>query len=350
MDAGTTQTDKPIWRAVVDGVEHLVVKTGSTTRRFMTVQEEETFYNIFKGELQYRKPDVVFLWGGLLLERAIMRDSRDAGIPVAFYLVNGGYRDKTVFKDVSVVITDTQATADLYKERHDLDCKVVGKFIEPGGVKPLVPRRPDAITFINPSFEKGVSVFMPLVRLAAQELPEAKFLVVQSRGRWEHALEELKFRPEDFPNVKVISHQHDMRRVYASTRVLLLPSLWHESGARVIAEAQLNGIPVIASDTGGSAELIGKGGVVLPLPQEVRENRTKVVVTEEDLRPWLAELTRVIRDQQYYDDLCHITEIEGRKHDIEISTDRFINALAQAALSVAGKGSAPLARLAEVEH
>jgi glycosyltransferase involved in cell wall biosynthesis len=191
---------------------------------------------------------------------------------------------------------------------------------------------------------------MPLARLAAREIPEAKFLVVQSRGRWEHALEVLKFKPEDFPNVKVISHQHDMRRVYASTRVLLLPSLWHESGARVIAEAQLNGIPVIASDTGGSAELIGKGGVVLPLPQEVRDRRGEVVATEEHLRPWLAELTRVVRDQRYYEELCRITESEGRKHDIEFSTDRFIRALAQAALSVAGEASTPLARLAAAPH
>ena len=47
---------------------------------------------------------------------------------------------------------------------------------------------------------------------------------------------------------------------------VLLPSLWHESGARVIVEAQVNGIPVLASDTGGSAELIGRGGRVFPVP------------------------------------------------------------------------------------
>jgi hypothetical protein len=32
----------------------------------------------------------VFLWGGLTLERTVMREARDAGIPVSFYLVNPG--------------------------------------------------------------------------------------------------------------------------------------------------------------------------------------------------------------------------------------------------------------------
>jgi len=271
MKAGESQADKPIWRTEVNGVDHLIVKTGSHIRRYMTCQEEETFMNLFRAEITHRRPDMIFLWGGLVLERLMMKEAREAGIPVVFYLVNEGYRDKTVFKDVSVIVTDTEATAKLYKERHGFDCQVVGKFIDPEEFVPKVPRRPDYITFINPSFEKGVSLFMPLAKLAAKVCPEVKFLVVQSRGRWAEAMQVLKFKPEDFPNVFVIGHQTDMRPVYASTRALLLPSLWHESGARVIAEAQLNGIPILATNTGGSSELIGNGGRVFDVAEEVRK-------------------------------------------------------------------------------
>lgn len=336
MEAGKQQPDKPIWRTEIDGVEHLIVKTAGFRRHVMTCQEEETYINLFRSELAYRRPDMVFLWGGLILERTIMREARDAGIPVVFYLVNPGYQDKSVFKDVSVIITDTEATAKLYKERHGLECKVAGKFIATGAIRPPVPRRPEFITFINPSFEKGVSVFMPLAKLMATECPEVKFLVVQSRGRWGEAMGVLKFAPEDFPNVTVIGHQRDMRPVYASTRAIVLPSLWHESGARVIAEAQINGIPVLASDTGGSAELIGEGGRVFDIPENVREKKTEALVTEETLRPWVEEIKRLWNDTAYYEALCQKVEKEATQHDLANNAKRFIQAVSGAVLASKG--------------
>lgn len=339
------QKDKPIWRTEVNGVEHLIVRTGNTQRRFMTCQEEETYVNLFRAELAHRRPDMVFLWGGLVLERTIMREARDAGIPVVFYLVNPGYQDKSVFKDVSVVITDTQATADLYRERHGFHCHVTGKFVDVSEFKPTVPRRPDFMTFINPSFEKGVSVFMPLAKLAAQECPEVKFLVVESRGRWADALAVLKYKAEEFPNTLVIGHQTDMRPVYASTRALLLPSLWHESGARVIAEAQINGIPILASNTGGSAEMIGQGGRIFDLPEPVREKKTEVVVNDALLRPWLEEIKRLWNDPDYYAAMCRQVEQESAQHDIKRSTDRFIAAVAESVLR--SKGIDPEAAVRE---
>jgi len=338
LKAGEVHKDKPILRSNTNGVEHIIVRTKATRRGEMTCSEQETYLHRFREELKHRRPDMVFMWGGMLLEMTMMREAREAGIPVIFYLVNGGYKNKDTFKYVSVVVTDTQATADLYKHRLGLDCKVVGKFIDPGLVKPKVPRRPDFITFINPSFEKGVSVFMPLAKLAAQECPEIKFLVVQSRGRWGNALHVLKYKPEDFPNVKVIGHQTDMRPVYASTRALLLPSLWHESGARVIAEAQLNGIPILASNTGGSAELVGTGGKVFDLPETAKDKKTEVHVTKDDLRPWLDEIKRLWHDPAYYAAMCKKVEQEAVQHDIERNAERFVKAVGPAVLASKGLG------------
>lgn len=336
MEAGKQQPDKPIWRTVIDGVEHLIVKTGHPRRHMMTCQEEETYVNLFRAELMYRRPDMVFLWGGLVLERTIMREARDMGIPVVFYLVNPNYKDPTVFKDVSVIITDTEATKQLYKERFKLDLKVAGKFIDVNAVRAKVERRPDFVTFINPSFEKGVSVFMPLAKLMAKETPDIKFLVVQSRGVWGEALHKFGFKPEDFPNVKIIGHQRDMRPVYSSSRVVLLPSLWHESGARVIAESHLNGIPVLASNTGGSAELIGEGGKVFDIPEQVREKRLEAIISEADLRPWVEEIKRLWNDEAYYKAMCKKVEKEALQHDVARNAKRFIAAVAESVLKSKG--------------
>lgn len=338
LKAGEVHKDKPILRSNTHGVEHIIIRTKAARRGEMTCAEQETYLRRFREELKHRRPDMVFMWGGMLLEMTMMREAREAGIPVVFYLVNGGYKNKDTFKYVSVVVTDTQATADLYKQRLGLDLKVLGKFIDPGLVKPKVPRRPDFITFINPSFEKGVSVFMPLAKLAAKECPEIKFLVVQSRGRWGNALHVLKFKHEEFPNVKVIGHQTDMRPVYASTRALLLPSLWHESGARVIAEAQLNGIPIIASNTGGSSELVGQGGKIFDLPEIAKDKKNEVHVTEDDLRPWLEEIKRLWHDPAYYAEMCRKVEQEAVQHDIERNADRFVKAVGPVVLASKGLG------------
>jgi len=328
----------PVWRTLSQGIEHLIVNTASTHRLEMTSREEDRYFGIFMHEIQTRKPDMILLWGGLVLERAIMREARDADIPVIFYLVNPNYRDASVFKDANMVITDSQATADLYRERFGLDCTVLGTFIDRHAVVGTGPRSPDFITFINPSFNKGVSVFVPLAHLAAKECPEIQFLVVQSRGRWLQALEKLQFKVTDLPNVRVINQQTDMRPVYAKSRALLVPSLWHESGARVIAEAQLNGIPVLASNSGGTREMIGLGGNVFELPAIVREKTHEVHVSEEHLRPWLDEIKRLWHDAAYYADVCRQVEQDAQQHDLTQSVAALIAALDT--LSPTGKAQA----------
>ena len=323
--AGEAAKDKAILRAQVLGVEHLIVRTKAVRRPDMTSQEEEVFIRRFREELMYRRPEFILLWGGMLLEMVVMREAREAGVPVIFYLVNAGYKNKDTFRYVSTIVTDTHATAQLYKERHALECKPVGKFIDPDLIK-AGERKPEFITFINPSFEKGVNVFMPLARLAAQECPEIKFLVVQSRGRWGNALQVLKYKAAEFPNVKIIGHQRNMKPVYAVTKALLLPSVWHESGARVIAEALLNGIPVLASRTGGSAELVGQGGTIFDLPDDVKEKRGERA-PDEVVRPWLEEIKRIWHEPAYYQQLVEKVQQEAVQHDIGRNTDRFLAAV-----------------------
>jgi glycosyltransferase involved in cell wall biosynthesis len=325
IKAGEDHKDKAFLRANVLGVEHIIVRTKATYRPLMTCGEQEIFLRRFREEIRDRRPDMIITWGGMLLEMTMMREAREAGIPVVFYLVNGGYKDIDTFKHVSIVITDTEATAKLYKERLNLICQPVGKFIDISLVK-APSRKPEFITFINPSFEKGVNVVMPLAALAAKEAPHVKFLVVQSRGRWGNAAKVLGYTAEDFPNVKVIGHQRDMRGVYASTRALLLPSTWHESGARVIPEALLNGIPILASNSGGSPELIGKAGRIFDLPEAVREKRQERA-PEEVVRPWLDEIRRIVDDEPYYNTLCEAAAGEAPKHDLKVSTGRFVAAV-----------------------
>ncbi|MDO9462044.1 MAG: glycosyltransferase family 4 protein [Alphaproteobacteria bacterium] len=328
LESAKAHKDKALLRTNLSGVEHLLVRTASTRRLRMTSAEQEVFLKTFRMEIAAFRPDMIITWGNLLLEMTLRREAHAAGIPVIFMLVNDTYKDKQVFEHVTTIVTDSHATANLYKDRLGLECHPVGKLIfRPSVVHPA--HSPDFITFITPNLEKGVNLFAPLARLAAQECPEIKFLVVQGRGDWEQALQLFRYSPDDFPNVKVMDAVTDIRPVYGRTRALLMPSMCHESGGRVVAEALMNSIPVLASNSGGIPEMLGQGGVLFDLPDAVRENR-RVPTSEQVVRPWLDEIKRIWHDQPYYADLCARAENASEKHDLQRNVSRFLKAVSTA--------------------
>ena len=66
---------------------------------------------------------------------------------------------------------------------------------------------------------------------------------------------------EDIANVEVVvkSTREELNRFYRKARMLIVPSTWFETFPLVIGEAMSQGIPVIASRTGGLPEIIDDG-------------------------------------------------------------------------------------------
>jgi glycosyltransferase involved in cell wall biosynthesis len=65
---------------------------------------------------------------------------------------------------------------------------------------------------------------------------------------------------ENLKNIEYMDNTPDARKIYAKTRVLLMPSLY-ESYGRTGIEAMVSGIPVIASPTPGLMESLGSAGI-----------------------------------------------------------------------------------------
>lgn len=155
------------------------------------------------------------------------------------------------------------------------------------------------VTLINPCAIKGIAIFLALAR----QMPEVSFAAVPTWGT----------TPEDkaalaaLPNVTLLEPQEDVDRIYAKTRVLLMPSLWQEAFGVTAVEAMLRGIPVLASGVGGLPEAKLGTDLVLPVnPIERYTDRldgnevTVPEVPEQDAGPWREALSRLLSDSGFY--------------------------------------------------
>lgn len=115
------------------------------------------------------------------------------------------------------------------------------------------------ITFISPIPWKGLAIALDVAKL----LPHRDFLFVEG---WSSGTAERKKLRRDLarlPNVVLWPNSDGLRKVFASTAVLLAPSQVEEAFGRVIVEAGFNGIPAVASRIGGIPESIGESGVMI---------------------------------------------------------------------------------------
>ena len=167
------------------------------------------------------------------------------------------------------------------------------------------------VTLINPKAVKGLDTALEL----ASRLPERRFLFVES---WPLAKDErraLRRQLRALPNVVWRSLTQDMRAVYAETAVLIVPSRWRESFGRVVVEAQVNGIPVVARDVGGLSWTVGAGGVVIPefAPAEA----------------WVEAVERLMSDSARYQELSAAARANalGARFQPDAIAERFLEML-----------------------
>jgi glycosyltransferase involved in cell wall biosynthesis len=188
------------------------------------------------------------------------------------------------------------------------------------------------LLFINPSLEKGAGIVIQLALLLEKRRPEITFEVVESRGNWHELVKQItshygKSANEQLHNVVVTPNTHDMRQVYGRARLLIAPSLWWESGSRVLAEAMLNGIPAIVTDRGGSPEMIGNGGIKLKLPDECHEKPYTSFPKLDMMEPLVEKIIQFYDDDVFYREyVARAYHVGTTVHNIKTSTQRLINA------------------------
>lgn len=289
--------------ATVHGVRHALFRTASTRGRNVRHHEADAFMNLAIERLGRLEPDILVCTGGGAFTRELHRRAA-AIVPCrVFYLANATFSRRDMFEPFPHVWCPSRALAESYRQRLGIEAEIVPNvfsrdhFLESGSSPTGSGIRRRFITFVTPAPAKGAMQVFGLARLAARERPDLAFAIVTGRAgreRW-------RFDPGSLPNVSWLRERRDMRPVYRRTSVLLFPSLCFEAAGRVPVEAQLSGIPVLAHDRGGIAEQLNGAGYLFSPPERCVGDYL-AVPGEDEVRPWLERIIKLIDDPAAYAD------------------------------------------------
>lgn len=143
-------------------------------------------------------------------------------------------------------------------------------------------------------YDKGVREFLEAARLAADRVPEARFLLVGEPDPGNlGSLTESEIEAAEGGNVIFAGWRTDMDLVWASTDVAVLPS-YREGLPVSLQEALASGLPVIASDVAGCREIAGgEHCILVPVRESGQLAEAVTALTRDpDRRARMGELAR----------------------------------------------------------
>jgi glycosyltransferase involved in cell wall biosynthesis len=158
--------------------------------------------------------------------------------------------------------------------------------------------RPLRLAFLGSLvFDKGVHVAIEAMEALERDVPGRVHLDIFGAGPAGPYIDEIKARASKTSSVEFRGRfsRGELSNILSTTDCVLVPSVWYENAPLVISEAFSFKVPVLASDLGGMAELLGHGrqGGALFLAGDPRSLASRVRQFVE--RPEsLAEIARTI--------------------------------------------------------
>jgi glycosyltransferase involved in cell wall biosynthesis len=156
----------------------------------------------------------------------------------------------------------------------------------------------EVVLYVNPVKSKGVRTAITLAA-ARRDIP---FVFLRSWGWSNEKFAELSHMATTLGNVEVAASTPDPREHYARARLLLAPYDDH-GRPRVIAEAQLSGIPFLALDEAGNREATGAGGIL--------------VEREAAISAWVHALGRIWDDSTQHRALAEAALAHSRRPEMD---------------------------------
>jgi glycosyltransferase involved in cell wall biosynthesis len=204
-------------------------------------------------------------------------------------------------RHAAAVVAICGSAAGYVREHAGRDAEVVHPPIYGAGPFPNLARFEDGlVAMVNPCAVKGIPIFLAL----ADRFPEVAFGALAGWGTTAADVDEMRRRP----NITLLPNYGNIEDFLRQTRILLMPSLWHEGFGLSVMEAMLRGIPCVASDSGGLREATLGVGAVVPVPPIERfepvfdeHGMPRPIVPAIGIQPWAAALGRLIEDRREYE-------------------------------------------------
>jgi glycosyltransferase involved in cell wall biosynthesis len=253
-----------------------------------------------------------------------MRRARRRGVQCVFTLQNFGYEDRKWFEHVDHVFTCSPYLSRYYHQAIGLNSTGIESPIDwEEVVAPDEMRR--FVTFVNPSPHKGSLLFARLADMLGSARPDIGVLIVQSASSAGtlNALGGLDFAK--YPHIMVAPATQRPSDFFALTRILLVPSVFHEPFGRVAAEALVNGVPPLVSDRGALPETVHGAGRVLALPAWMT-TEAQMVPSAEEAKPWFDAICELWDDAGAYARAsAHAREMGERWYSETVMRKRFLD-------------------------
>lgn len=277
-------------------------------------------YPVFRGWGHHGIPEVVenFKPDIVLLQTCPLRAYADLflnlGLHVIVCLRDATFYGGNLIEHPSLrYISNSGFIAGKLRADYGIESEVISPLVLPEKCRTHTTR--ENVLFVNPVEDKGVEIALRL----AEERPDIPFDFVEC---WERsALIRNSERVRRAKNICWHKPQLDASAIYHRARLLLMPSQWEEAWGRCATEAQLNGIPVLASRIGGLPESVGSGGIL--------------VEPKAPIEDWLAALSRMWDDKQQYELLAQ----EALKYSQrpQVQPEILLNRMEQSIREHAGK-------------
>ena len=297
-------------------------KAGSPSERY----EAEQFLYVLDDLLSEFQPDLLLTYGAHVVVQEAMRRARSRRITTVFTVRNYGYEDRRYFEHVDHVFTCSPYLSKVYRQQIGLVSAGLESPIEWEEVEaPDDMRR--FVTFVNPTPQKGALLFARLADMLGSRRPDIPILIVQSAASAGglNAIQGLDFG--QYPHIMAAPATPRPADFFALTRILLVPSVFHEPFGRVAAEALINGVPPLVSNRGALPETVRSAGRVLALPDWMTESTTELPTVEE-AQPWFDAVCELWDDLRAYTAASELArEIAQRWYDEGVVRQRYIDYL-----------------------
>lgn len=271
--------------------------------------EGAAFLATYINALESFRPTVMLTYGGSWVEEEMIRHAAARGIKVVFALHNLSYSNARIFSGVDAILVPSHFAAAWYRDRLNLKCVAIPSPLDWDRVRCHLSKEGRYVTFVNPQPAKGVHLFAQIARQLSHDRPDIRFLVVEGRGRADW-LARTGVDLSHANNLYVMANTPDPRDFLRVTRMLLTPSVCHETFCRVAAEALINGIPVLSSNRGALPEVVGDAGVVLEIPPESTSTSAPPM---EYVMPWVESIVALWDDDCLNEEVGHRSRKWARK-------------------------------------